>query len=51
MLGINSNQLIIDHQDTGQQDKNTFFLITYHWRRKLRYWKCSVSNKLDDDKK
>jgi putative methyltransferase len=44
MLGIRSNNLIIDHSDRSPMDKKTFYHKAYHWNRKASYWRCTVSD-------
>ena len=44
MLGIRSNNLIIDHFDRSPMNKKTFYHKAYHWNRKASYWRCTVSD-------
>lgn len=42
MLGINSDELIIDHHDKETPDDYWWYHKAYHWDRKSRYWRCNV---------
>ena len=44
MLGVRSNNLIIDHTDRLPVDTKTFYHKAYHWNRKASYWRCLVSD-------
>jgi hypothetical protein len=43
LFGIDSGCLTIDHWDTSICDDTQFVKVAYHYQRKNRYWKCSVS--------
>lgn len=51
MIGVDSEEIIVDHTDRNETDKELFFLKAYHWKRKLGYWRCSFTIVPDDDKK
>jgi putative methyltransferase len=43
-LGIDSTEVVIDHYDKNNIDDDDLFVKkAYHWQRKNRYWKCSLS--------
>ena len=44
MLGIRSNNLLIDHVDQKPVDTKTFYHKAYHWNRKASYWRCTASD-------
>jgi radical SAM superfamily enzyme YgiQ (UPF0313 family) len=42
MLGIDKDIITIDHHDKAIVD-DTWYNKAYHWDRKSRYWRCTVS--------
>jgi len=43
LFGIEEKTVEIDHWDRECQDDAFFIKKAYHWQRKNRYWKCSIS--------
>lgn len=42
-LGINNGNVIIDHWDQQSHNESSFVHTAYHYKRKNRYWRCSVT--------
>jgi len=42
VLGIDADNLVIDHWDNLITDDKEFCHVAYHYQRKNRYWKCNV---------
>ena len=42
-LNIDTGTLLLDHWDKNTIDDRHFVHKAYHWQRKNRYWRCSVS--------
>jgi hypothetical protein len=46
LLGISSGKVVFDHRDkllvSGQTELRQFLTTVYHYKRKMRYWKCNT---------
>jgi len=50
LFGLDTDTVEIDHWDRECQDDAFFIKKAYHWQRKNRYWKCTITA-ADDDRK
>jgi putative methyltransferase len=49
LLGISDGNVVFDHRDkslvSGNIDLQQFLITVYHYKRKLKYWKCDTRHK------
>jgi putative methyltransferase len=43
LFAIDSDRVVLDHWDRECRDDAFFIKKAYHWQRKNRYWRCSIS--------
>ena len=44
MFDLDTDTVVIDHNDKTQPDPYLWYNKAYHWDRKSKYWACSVSD-------
>jgi putative methyltransferase len=44
VLGLESDRVVFDHWDRSVTSDSEFVRVAYHYQRKNRYWRCSVTS-------